>query len=161
MSYGILGASGRGLTEQQNVDAHNVDFIIGGLAGALSSGGGFCAGSVEIVEHQRLGAAAYTFSAALPALLATTASETVTMLQEQPRIIESLRENILAMRAQLDPRSDWVLCMSCVEAPVMLIVIKEEHFVARKLSVEEQEGCLQDCVDEVSLLCPSSSNPYT
>ncbi|OQN97178.1 hypothetical protein B0A51_18954 [Rachicladosporium sp. CCFEE 5018] len=147
-SYGVLGPSGRGLTEHQNVDAMNVDFIIGGLAGALSSGGGFCAASQEIVEHQRISAAAYTYSAALPALLATTASETVTMLQEQPQIIESLRENIKGMRAQLDPRSDWVRCQSSVEAPVMLLVLKDEHVQARNLSIEEQESLLQDCVEE-------------
>jgi serine palmitoyltransferase len=150
-SYGILGRSGRGVTEQQNVDPENVDLLVGGLAGALASGGGFCAGSSEVVEHQRLSAASYTFSAALPALLATTASETVTLLQEQPEIIQGLRENIRTMRAQLDPRSDWVRCTSSAEAPVMLLVLKSEHVQARNYSVLEQEMLLQDCVDEVSL----------
>jgi serine palmitoyltransferase len=150
-SYGILGRAGRGVTEQQNVDPENVDLLIGGLAGALASGGGFCAGSTEVVEHQRLSAASYTFSAALPALLATTASETVTLLQEQPEIIQGLRENIRTMRAQLDPRSDWIRCTSAAEAPVMLLVLKDEHVQTRKLSVLDQEMLLQDCVDEVSL----------
>ena len=149
-SYGILGRSGRGVTEQQNVDPENVDLLVGGLAGALASGGGFCAGSTEVVEHQRLSAASYTFSAALPALLATTASETVTLLQEQPAIIEGLRENIRTMRAQLDPRSEWARCTSDVEAPVMLLVLKSEHVQARNLSILDQEMLLQDCVDEVS-----------
>jgi serine palmitoyltransferase len=150
-SYGILGRTGRGVTEQQNVDPENVDLLVGGLAGALASGGGFCAGSVEVVEHQRLSAASYTFSAALPALLATTASETVTLLQEQPEIIQGLRENIRTMRTQLDPRSDWVRCTSAAEAPVMLLVLKDEHVQARNLSVLDQEMLLQDCVDEVRL----------
>lgn len=156
-SYGILGRTGRGVTEHQNVDTESVDLLIGGLAGALSSGGGFCAGSEEIVEHQRLSAAAYTYSAALPALLATTASETVTLLQEQPEHINSLRENIRTMRAQLDPRSDWVRCTSAPEAPVMILVLKEEHVQARNLSTMEQEQLLQDCVDEVSSSCYRSS----
>lgn len=151
-SYGILGRTGRGVTEQQNVDPENVDLLIGGLAGALASGGGFCAGSDEVVEHQRLSAASYTFSAALPALLATTASETVALLQEQPSIIQGLRENIVTMRAQLDPRSDWVRCTSAPEAPVMLLVLKDEHVQARNLSILDQELLLQDCVDEVRLI---------
>lgn len=149
-SYGVLGRSGKGVTEHQNVDPLNIDMIIGGLAGCMSSGGGFCAGSVEIVEHQRLSAAAYTFSAALPALLATTASETVTLLQEDPTLIQTLRENIRAMRAQLDPRSDWVQCTSAPENPVMLLVLKDQHILDRRLSRAEQESLFQDCVEEVS-----------
>lgn len=148
-SYGILGRTGRGVTEQQNVDPHNVDMIVGGLAGGLASGGGFCASTVEIVEHQRLSAAAYTFSAALPALLATTASETVTLLQEQPSHIQNLREAVRTMRTQLDPRSEWVRCTSAAENPVMILALKEQVVADRGLSVREQEAVLQDCVDEV------------
>jgi 7-keto-8-aminopelargonate synthetase-like enzyme len=126
--------------------------IIGSLAGPLCAGGGFCAGSDEIVEHQRLSAAAYTFSAALPAMLATTASETMTLLQTSPDIITQLRENIKAMWAQLDPRSDWVCCTSSVENPVMVLVLKPEVVNAKQISVEEQERLLQDIVDEVGCL---------
>ena len=156
-SYGILGRTGRGVTEHQNVDPNNIDMIVGGLAGALAAGGGFCAGTEEIVEHQRLSAAAFTFSAALPALLATTASETITMLQEQPAIIQGLRENIRTMWPQLDPRSDWVRCMSAPDNPVMLLVLKDQHVQERQLSVLDQETLLQDCVDEVSTLLPPKS----
>jgi serine palmitoyltransferase len=148
-SYGILGRTGRGCTEHQNVDPRNIDMIVGGLAGALASGGGFCAGTEEIVEHQRLSAAAYTFSAALPAFLATTVSETVTQLQEQPTIIQSLRDNIKTMWTMLDPRSEWVRCTSVIDNPVMLLVLKEQHVEDRKLSTADQEALLQDCVDEV------------
>ncbi|KAK6397318.1 hypothetical protein LTR65_006292 [Meristemomyces frigidus] len=147
-SYGVLGRQGRGITEQQNVDPTQVDMIIGGLAGALASGGGFCAGTGEIVEHQRLSASAYTYSAALPALLATTASETVALLQEQPALIQGLRDNIRAIRAQLDPRSEWVRCTSAPENPILVLSLKPEHITARNLSVKDQDGVLQDCVDE-------------
>lgn len=148
-SYGVLGRTGAGLTEHQNVDPTNIDMIIGGLAGCLSSGGGFCAGTKEIVEHQRLSAAAYTYSAALPALLATTASETVTLLQEQPAIIENLRGNIKAMRGQLDPRSEWIRCTSDIDNPVQLLVLKEQHVRDRGLDRRDLEHLLQDVVDEV------------
>ncbi|KAI9822886.1 MAG: serine palmitoyltransferase component [Thelocarpon impressellum] len=147
-SFGVLGRTGRGVTEQQNVDAAEVDMIIGSLAGPLCAGGGFCAGSDEIVEHQRISAAAYTFSAALPAMLATTASETLNMLQTSPEMMVLLREHVKTMRAQLDPRSDWVYCSSAAENPVMLLVLKPEVVAAKGLSVEEQERLLQDVVDE-------------
>ncbi|KAK4556356.1 serine palmitoyltransferase component [Recurvomyces mirabilis] len=147
-SYGVLGRTGRGVTEQQNVDPMQVDMIVGGLAGALASGGGFCASSKEVVEHQRLSAAAYTYSAALPALLATTASETVALLQERPEYIMNLRENTKAMRGQLDPRSEWIRCTSSPENPVLILVLKDQHIQDRGLTIADQESVLQDCVDE-------------
>ncbi len=151
-SFGVLGRTGRGLTESQNVDASQVDMLVGSLAGPLCAGGGFCAGSSDVVEHQRISASSYTFSAALPAMLATTASETLNMLQLNPDILVQCRENIKAMRAQLDPRSDWVHCTSSLENPVMLLVLKPDVVNSRRMSIEEQERVLQECVDEVSSL---------
>ena len=124
--------------------------IIGSLAGPLCAGGGFCAGSEEICEHQRISAASYTFSAALPAMLATTASEALLLLQHNPDILTQVRENIKTMWAQLDPRSDWVHCTSSIENPVMLLVLKPEVIVSKRLSKADQEQLLQDAVDEVS-----------
>jgi len=123
--------------------------IVGSLAGPLCAAGGFCVGSDEIVEHQRISAAAYTFSAALPAMLATTASETILMLQTTPDILVQSRENIKSMWTQLDPRSDWVVCTSAPENPMMLLVLKPEVVANRKLSIEDQEHIMQDVVDEV------------
>lgn len=123
--------------------------IIGSLAGPLCAGGGFCAGSADIVEHQRISAAAYTFSAALPAMLATTASETLNMLQTTPEILTQCRDNIKALRAQLDPRSDWVICTSSPENPVLVLVLKPDIVNSRRMTIEEQERIMQECVDEV------------
>lgn len=124
--------------------------IVGSLAGPLCGGGGFCAGAKDVVEHQRISAASYTFSAALPAMLATTASETINLLQSSPEILLQCRENIKAMRAQLDPRSDWVVCTSDPENPIMLLVLKPDVVRTRRLTNEDQEKLLQECVDEVS-----------
>ena len=148
-SFGVLGRTGRGITEHQHVDSAEVDMIIGSMAGPLAAAGGFCAGSDDIVEHQRITAAAYTYSAALPAMAAVTASETLTMLQTQPDLLVSLRENIKTMWMQLDPRSDWMYCLSAPENPIMLMILKPEVISARRPSVDDQQQLLQDIVDEV------------
>ncbi|PHH69945.1 hypothetical protein CDD82_7425 [Ophiocordyceps australis] len=147
-SFGVVGRTGRGLTEAQNVDPQQVDMIIGSLSGPLCAGGGFCAGAKDVVEHQRITSSAYTYSAALPAMLAMTASETVHMLQSNPDILTQCRENIRIMRAQLDPRSDWVRCTSVADNPVLLLVLKPDVVRARKLSIEDEERILMDCADE-------------
>jgi 7-keto-8-aminopelargonate synthetase-like enzyme len=148
-SFGVLGRTGRGVTELQNVDPLQVDMIVGSLAGALCSGGGFCAGSKEIVEHQRISGTSYVFSAALPAMLATNASETINLLQDAPDVLTQLRENVRTMWAQLDPRSEWVFCTSALENPIMILAIKPSVVETRNLSYDDQEKLLQDIVDEV------------
>lgn len=150
-SFGVLGRTGRGLTEAQNVDSSQVDMIVGSLAGPLCAGGGFCAGDKDVVEHQRISAASYTFSAALPAMMAVTASETLNVLQSNPELLQQCRENIKTMKAQLDPRSDWVTCTSAPENPIMMLVIKPDVVNSRRLTILDQERVLQDCVDEVCL----------
>lgn len=151
-SFGVLGRTGAGITEHQGVNVRDVDMLVGSLAGPICSGGGFCAGSNEIVEHQRLSASAYTFSAALPAMLATTASEVLAMLETSGEIVTQLRENIKTMWAQLDPRSEWVRCTSAVENPIMILGLKPEVVASRKLNNSDQEQLLQEMVDEVRAL---------
>jgi serine palmitoyltransferase len=147
-SYGILGATGRGATEYHHVDPASVDMIIGSLSGALCAGGGFCAGAQAVVEHQRISSTAYTFSAALPAMLATTASETVRMLAGGPELILGLREAARTVRAQLDPRSEWARCTSAGENPVLVLVFKEEVVRARGLGRGELEMLWLEVVEE-------------
>jgi 7-keto-8-aminopelargonate synthetase-like enzyme len=153
-SFGVLGATGRGVTESQNVDANQVDMIIGSLAGPICAGGGFCAGSPEVVEHQRIMAAAYTFSAALPAMLATTASEAIKLLQDEPEMGIKLKDNIDTLWEQFNPKNfpkqQWVVCTSVRDNPIMLFVLKEEIIGRYSLSVQDQEAIVQDIVDEVS-----------
>lgn len=148
-SFGVLGRTGRGITEHQHVDAAEVDMLIGAMSGPLAAAGGFCAGSDVVVEHQRLSAAAYTFSAALPAISAVTASETLMMLQTQPEHLSQLRENLKTMWLQLHPRSDWMYCTSAPENPIMLLVLKPEVVSSRKMTLDDQKLLLQDIVDEV------------
>ncbi|KAI5310646.1 serine palmitoyltransferase component [Ascosphaera atra] len=147
-SFGVLGRNGRGITEHQNVDPTQIDMIVGSLSGALVAGGGFCAGSEEIVHHQRISSLAYCFSAALPGVLATTASEVIGMLRSSTTLIDKLRDNIQIMKEQLDPRSEWVYCSSVPENPMMLFPIKRRLAELRRLSISDQLAALQSVVDE-------------
>ena len=51
-SFGVLGTHGRGLTEYYGVAPSEVNMIIGSMSTTLCGGGGFCAGSKEVVDHQ-------------------------------------------------------------------------------------------------------------
>ncbi|KAI9692793.1 MAG: serine palmitoyltransferase component [Bogoriella megaspora] len=149
-SYGVLGRTARGCTEHHHIDPTSIDMIIGSLAGPLCAGGGFCAGSDEVVEHQRLSAAAYTFSAALPAMLATTASETLRLLQDDASWQQGLRENTKALRAMIERPTggEWVECTSAGENPMLIVVVREGVVEERRWGRGEVEGVLQEVVDE-------------
>ncbi|KAI5841875.1 pyridoxal phosphate-dependent transferase [Morchella snyderi] len=142
-SFGILGRTGRGITEHLNVDPLSVDMLVGSLAHSICAGGGFCAGSHEIIEHQRISSSAYVFSAALPAILAVTASETIKLLENNSDVLSVLRENIKAFRAVMD-RSEYIKCTSDIENPVCMFTLKKEVCGG----IADQERLMMDIVDE-------------
>ena len=48
----MLGSNGRGVTEYFGIAPSEIDMIIGSMSTTLCGGGGFCAGSKEVVDHQ-------------------------------------------------------------------------------------------------------------
>ncbi len=139
----MLGASGRGVTELARVDSREVDMLIGSLATSLGSGGGFCAGSNEVVEHQRISGAGYVFSAAMPAILATTASESLKIIQKNPSVFAQLKENTKMFRALTD-KSEYVFSPSAQDSPIIHLCLWPEYIKDGK----EGDRMLQDVVDE-------------
>ncbi|OON15492.1 aminotransferase, class I/II, partial [Opisthorchis viverrini] len=83
VSFGVLGATGRGVTEYHGVDVEDIDLIAGSLETALGVCGGFCAGTAYVVGHQELSGQGYCFSASLPPMLASAATEALNKLQSE------------------------------------------------------------------------------
>ncbi len=99
VSFGVLGSRGAGVTDHFHVHPGKVDMIAASMANALASAGGFCCGSSEIVEHQRLSGQAYTFSASLPAMLTVAASEALLTIERRAsELLGKLRDNRLLWR---------------------------------------------------------------
>jgi len=89
---GVLGATGRGTTEHCGLAALDVTVLLGSLATSLSSVGGFCVGSREVVDHQRLSGAGYCFSASAPPFLCATATAALARLKATPERTTQLQE---------------------------------------------------------------------
>ncbi|KAJ0096978.1 hypothetical protein Patl1_28195 [Pistacia atlantica] len=96
-SFGVLGSSGRGLTEYHGVPIEKIDIITAAMGHALASEGGFCTGSTRVVDHQRLSSSGYVFSASLPPYLASAAITAIDILEENPNLITKLKENIAVL----------------------------------------------------------------
>jgi serine palmitoyltransferase len=97
--------------------------LLGSVANGLNAGGGFCAGSQIIVDHQRINGTSFVFSAALPALLAVSASEGISILRNSPSILSTLQENARAIRAVLE-RVDCITIPSHPASPIIHIHVR-------------------------------------
>jgi serine palmitoyltransferase len=97
--------------------------LLGSVANGLNSGGGFCAGSRIVVDHQRINGTSFVFSAALPAILAVSASEAINILRNTPSILSTLQENIHAIRAILE-RLDCITILSHPASPIIHIQVR-------------------------------------
>lgn len=158
-SFGILGSRGAGLTDYFGIPATEVDMIVGSMANALCSSGGFCAGSEEVVDHQRLSGLAYCFSASIPAMLAVASSEAIQIIKNNPQDLIELGERAKTFRQILNHKSLEPLTelfSGDIESPAPFFHIRikpsflEAHLFEseNEVSREEQEYLLQDVVDE-------------
>eukprot|EP00455_Lapot_gusevi_P051370 TRINITY_DN7639_c0_g1_i3.p1 TRINITY_DN7639_c0_g1~~TRINITY_DN7639_c0_g1_i3.p1 ORF type:complete len:176 (+),score=14.15 TRINITY_DN7639_c0_g1_i3:87-614(+) len=71
------------------------------MATSLGTVGGFCAGSATMVDHQRLAATGYVFSASLPPYMTGSASKALEMIQANPNLVGDVQRNAKAFRAEL------------------------------------------------------------
>ncbi|CAG9461656.1 unnamed protein product [Pedinophyceae sp. YPF-701] len=103
LSLGVLGAAGRGALEHWGLSCDDATAVVGSMGTALGSMGGFCVGKWEVVDHQRINASGYVFSAALPPFLATAAIGALDLLEspEGPARAAAARANAQRMRSLL------------------------------------------------------------
>ena len=135
--------------------------LLGSVANGLNSSGGFCAGSRHVVDHQRINGTSFVFSAAVPALLAVSASEGINILRNTPSILSTLQENIRAIRAILE-RVDCITIPSHAASPIIHIHVRTQPPAAAtagskssssnsappSFDIAVEERLLQDIVDE-------------
>ncbi|KAJ3041937.1 serine palmitoyltransferase component [Rhizophlyctis rosea] len=148
LSFGVLGKRGAGISDHFDIPATSIDILVGSMANTLASSGGFCCGTKEVVEHQRLSGQAYTYSASLPAMLAVAAIEGLHILNDQPTVLSRLRENAsviyTTLTKNLHPDAEVQLKDVSDSSPIMHLRLR------LRMGREEQERVLQDVVDEAA-----------
>lgn len=82
-AIGVLGATGRGALEAAGLPADAAEIVGASLSTAVASIGGFCTGSKEVVEHQRLSGLGYCFSASQPPYTAVAATKALEILADE------------------------------------------------------------------------------
>jgi 8-amino-7-oxononanoate synthase len=91
-SMGMLGNHGRGVAEEDGVEA-DVDFIVGTFSKSLGAIGGYCVSSHPELDAVRFATRSYIFTASpSPSVIASTRAA-LRILQERPQLRDRLWEN--------------------------------------------------------------------
>jgi 8-amino-7-oxononanoate synthase len=92
-SMGVLGPTGRGISEYFGVPRNDVDIWMGTLSKSFGSCGGYISGSKALVEYLRYTAPGFVFAAALPPPVAAAALASLELLKRHPERVARLHEN--------------------------------------------------------------------
>ena len=119
-AVGVIGATGRGSPEQLGVHG-KVDVLSGTLGKALGgASGGYIAGNKDLISYLRQKSRPYTFSNSLPPSIAVAAIEALTILEQDPSLIERLRQNTAYFRKYIQELGYKILAGEHPIVPVML-----------------------------------------
>jgi len=126
MSFGTIGASGRGVTEHFGVKIEDIEIVLLAMDTSLASVGGVCVGSRFIVDHQRLSGAGYCFSASSPPFLSACAIKALKIMEEEPERLQTLHDNATLLRAALTKVKGLSLHpTNCEDSPIMHLHVSE------------------------------------
>ncbi|KAF1767883.1 hypothetical protein GCK72_007842 [Caenorhabditis remanei] len=116
----------------------DVDMIMASLENGIASTGGFCVGRSFVVGHQRLSGLGYCFSASLPPLLATAASEAIAIIDEQPERVQRVTQISIDGQRKLETalKNTKFMVQACPESPMKHLYYEEtdETVADRKLN---------------------------
>lgn len=101
MALGVLGKKGRGSIDHWDVKVEDVDILCAGLDATVATTGGFCIGSHQVVDHQRLSGAGYCFSASSPPYTCTAGIIALQQIDAHPNLAQEARTKAALMRKLL------------------------------------------------------------
>jgi 8-amino-7-oxononanoate synthase len=90
-SMGVIGETGRGISEHWGVAAGEVDLWMGTLSKAFASCGGYIAGSRDLVTYLRHTAPGFVYSVGLSPAHAAAALTALRLLARQPERVQLVR----------------------------------------------------------------------
>ena len=123
---GVLGRTGRGIAEHQNVNTRDVDIWMGTLSKTLSSCGGYIAGSKKFIEYLRYTAPGFLYSVGLSPPLAAASIAALQLMHAEPERVQQLQENSKLMFDLM--RAEGFDMSTCEGHAVIPVVIGKSIF---------------------------------
>lgn len=121
-ALGVLGDAGKGTIEQYGVQ-DRIDLQTGTFGKALGgAGGGYVAGSQDLVDYLYHRSRAFIFTNALPPATVAAALAALSILEENPGLVQRLRDNTQYFREGIETIG---LKLLGGESPITPIIIGE------------------------------------
>jgi 8-amino-7-oxononanoate synthase len=92
-SIGVLGASGRGISEHWGTDPREIDLIIGTLSKTLATCGGFVAAAQSVLDWLHYTLPGFVYSVGMPPPVAAGAQAALEILRAEPWRVTRLHAN--------------------------------------------------------------------
>jgi glycine C-acetyltransferase len=135
-ALGVVGPRGRGTIEQYGV-GDEIDIQTGTMGKALGgAGGGYVCGSRDLVDYLYHRSRAFIFTNALPPATVAGALEAVTILEEDPGLVQRLRENIRYFRNGIEAIGLELLGGESAITPIMIGDTAKAYGMADRLMEE-------------------------
>jgi len=144
MAFGVLGATGRGTPEHFKVPIKEVEMYCVGMDNSLATSGGFCVGTREVTESQRLSGAGYCFSASAPPFASATGQTTLKLIETESKRLTTVRNNALLARKQLSTIPEVVVVGGHVPSPIIHLRLQ-----STALSSQQQENIIDAVVKKL------------
>ena len=129
--FGVLGARGAGLLEQQGISQEQVPVLMATLGKAAGTAGAFVAGSDALIETLIQQARPYIFTTAQPPAIAAATLRAIDLIEQEAWRREKLMESIAYFRAQMQ---DLEFELMNSQTAIQPIVVGDNH---RALSLSE------------------------
>jgi glycine C-acetyltransferase len=135
-ALGVVGETGRGTIEQYGV-GDEIDIQTGTMGKALGgAGGGYVCGSRDLVDYLYHRSRPFIFTNALPPATVAGALEALTILEEDPGLVERLRDNIRYFRNGIETIGLELLGGESAITPIMIGDTAKAYGMADRLMDE-------------------------
>ena len=137
-SLGVLGATGRGITEHAGVDPRRVDILMGTLSKSLASCGGYIAGSAALVEYLKYTSPGFVFSVGMTPGNAAAALAALHKLEAEPERVVLLHDRAARFLAMC--RAAGFDTGASAGTPVVPVIVGESLRAARLSAMLFERG---------------------
>jgi glycine C-acetyltransferase len=125
-ALGVLGDAGKGTIEQYDVQ-DRIDIQTGTFGKALGgAGGGYVAGSQDLVDYLYHRSRAFIFTNALPPATVAGALAALSILEENPGLVQQLRDNTQYFREGIETIGLKLLGGESAITPIIIGETREE-----------------------------------
>ncbi|MET9558501.1 aminotransferase class I/II-fold pyridoxal phosphate-dependent enzyme [Streptomyces sp. NPDC006645] len=136
-SLGVLGDTGRGITEHFGIDPARVDVKMGTLSKTVPSAGGYVAGSSDLIFALKNNARGWMFSAAVTPAQVAAAKAAIEVMEAAPSLTRDTRAKSARYREQLRALGFDTLAS---ETPVVPIICTSADQAGTMARLCQQDG---------------------